>query len=121
MEKLRVLLIDDEEELVTTLVERLQFRDIEAAAATSGQEALEALAKKDFQVAVLDIKMPGMSGADVMQAIRRKYPSTKVLLITGHGAEGEPSTEIMQGAFDILLKPFSIDLLIERINAALKS
>jgi two-component system OmpR family response regulator len=120
MEKWRVLLIDDEEELVTTLVERLQFRGIEAEAATSGARALEALERGCFQAAVLDLKMPGLSGLDVMEVIRRKHPGTKIILITGHGAEEEVAADSLPGSVEILLKPFSIDVLIEAVQAALK-
>lgn len=119
MGKYRVLLVDDEEELVTTLVERLEFRGIEAEAATSGHEALELLGRKSFQVAVIDLKMPGLSGLEVLEVIRRKYPEMKVLLTTGHGSTGEPDEAMPQDAFDILLKPFNIDALIERLHAAL--
>lgn len=119
MEPFSVLLIDDEEELVNTLVERLEFRGIRAAAATSGRRALEALGKQEFQVAVIDLKMPGLSGIDVLEVMRRRYPDTKVILITGHGTEDGSSAEVPPGAFDILLKPFSIEALIERIHAAL--
>jgi len=119
MEDYSVLLIDDEEELVATLVERLELRGIAAQAALSGHEALELLAKKPFQVAVVDLKMPGLSGIDVLNVIRRKYPRTKVLLITGHGAEDPSAAEVPEGAFDILLKPFPIETLLERIHAAL--
>jgi DNA-binding NtrC family response regulator len=119
MGKYRVLLVDDEEELVTTLVERLEFRGIEAEATTSGHEALELLGRKSFQVAVIDLKMPGLSGLEVLEVIRRRYPEMKVLLTTGHGSTGEPDEAMPQNAFDILLKPFNIDALIERIHAAL--
>jgi DNA-binding NtrC family response regulator len=67
----------------------------------------------------VDLKMPGLSGMNVMEVIRRRYPDTKVVLITGHGSANDSSAEVPEGAFDILLKPFSIDALVGRINAAL--
>ncbi|HEB85187.1 MAG TPA: response regulator, partial [Bacteroidetes bacterium] len=97
MKQYRVLLIDDEEELVSTLVERLELRGIEAEAVTRGQAALDLLEKKRFDVVVADLKMPGMSGLEVMRTIRETYPDTKVLMITGHGAEDDETAEVREG------------------------
>jgi len=120
MNACRILLVDDEEELVTTLVERLELRGIQAEAATSGKQALELMEKKDFQVAVIDLKMPGLSGVNVVDAIRNRHPRTKVLLITGHGSEDGSNAEAPQGGYEVLLKPFSLNALVERIHAVMK-
>jgi two-component system OmpR family response regulator len=116
MEPRKVLLIDDEEELVATLVERLLWRGIEAEAVTSGQAALARMREGGFDVVVADIKMPGLGGREVMEIIRRDYPQVKVLLITGHG-RGEQE-ELVEGIGEVLLKPFKIDTLIEKIRQA---
>ncbi len=119
MKQYRVLLIDDEEELVSTLVERLELRGIEAEAVTRGQAALDLLEKKRFDVVVADLKMPGMSGLEVMRTIRETYPDTKVLMITGHGAEDDETAEVREGEFEVLMKPFPIDVLLARIRGVL--
>lgn len=118
MARFRVLLIDDEEELVSTLVERLSFRDVEAAYALTGPDALEQLRDGRFDVVILDLKLPGMSGVDVLKSIKRDWPSIPVLMITGHGSPGDDSVEIPEGADDYLAKPLGIDMLVKKMEEA---
>ena len=92
MSEIRVLLVDDEEELVATLQERLEIRGMSAEAATSGGRALEMVRERSFDVAVVDLKMPGLDGRKIVEAIRARSPATRVVLITGHGS-GEGETE----------------------------
>ena len=91
MPGLKILLIDDEEELVSTLQERLRMRNMEAEIATDGHSALERMRNEAFDVVVVDMKMPGLDGLDVRDTIHRLYPQVNVLLVTGHGAEGKLS------------------------------
>ncbi len=121
MAELRALLIDDEEELVTTLVERLDYRGVAAEYALSGPEALEKLKSSTFDVVVLDLKLPGMSGLDVLRMINHDYPRLPVLLITGHGAPTDNSDTIPEGAYDFLPKPISLDRLLQKIREAVAS
>jgi CheY-like chemotaxis protein len=117
----RVLLIDDEEELVSTLVERLAIRDIEAEYVMNGQEALERLSRAPFDAVLLDYKLPGMSGLEVMEKIKDLYPRIKVLLITGAGSLDEEEGKIpADKASDVLLKPIDIEVLIEKLKAAIE-
>lgn len=121
MDKIRVLLIDDEEELVSTLVERLAIRDIEADYVMSGPGAIKLLAEKEFDAVVLDYKLPGMSGLEVMKKIGERFPHVKVLLITGAGSvEGEEEQIPAEKAADVLLKPIDIEKLIQKLKAALQ-
>ena len=116
MKDVKVLIVDDEEELVTTLVERLQWRGLQATAALSGPAALEKLREERYDVAVIDLKMPGMDGLTLRDLILREFPDVRVLLATGHGRESEGDEPGLTGAQDVLLKPFSIDVLIDRLN-----
>lgn len=120
MENLRVLLVDDEEELVATLVERLTLRGIVAEAVTNGEEALRRMRDAPFDVVVADLKMPGISGLTVIERIQRDYPQTKVLLITGHGADADGLEEAAATRYTVLMKPFDIQALTERIREALQ-
>jgi DNA-binding NtrC family response regulator len=120
MEEFRVLFIDDEEELVTTLVERLRYRGIEAEYTLNGPDALEKLRQSDFNVVVLDLKLPGMSGADVLKNIKRDYPQLPVLMITGHGSSAEMTEDKPPGAFDYLAKPINLDDLIAKMREAME-
>lgn len=118
MSELKVLLVDDEEELVFTCAERLSLRGIAAQAATDGAQALDAMAKEKFDVVVIDLKMPGISGLAVLKTIKRDYPDTAVIMLTGHGSVVENREGLEAGAFDYLIKPVEINNLIEKLKAA---
>jgi len=119
MDKIRVLLVDDEGELVTTMAERLEYRDIVADSAISGVEALNKVRANPYDVIIIDLKMPGMSGAEVIRTIKKEYPDLPLFLMTGHGfsLDGE---EIPPGIVDYLPKPIKIDVLVEKIQGVLK-
>lgn len=118
---MRVLLVDDEPELVHTMAERLEIRDFEVDAVTSGVEALEKIRSEAYDVVVIDLKMPGMSGHAVMTAVRVEHPSLPIILLTGHGAaeEDEDSTDLSQ-ACAYLFKPINIDELIQTMRECVK-
>ncbi|MFH1539737.1 MAG: response regulator [bacterium] len=118
MENLRVLLVDDENELVCTMEERLKLRDIHAEFTLSGAEALERLREKEFDVVVLDIHMPGTSGLDVMKEIKKIHPETEVILLTGRGSEKHREIGLQLGAYDYVVKPINIEKLIEKMKSA---
>ncbi len=115
----RALLVDDEEELVSTLQERLGFRGIEAEFVTKGKDAIHLLTQQEFDVLVLDIKMPGIGGLELAKIIKEKYPQMPILLITGHGSAGIGLEEIPDAAFECLPKPINIDVLIEKMKHAI--
>ena len=114
-----VLLVDDEVSFVESFSERLELRDFEISKAFSGQEALELLEKnKNIEVVILDVKMPGMDGIETLAEIKSKYPLVEVMMLSGH-ADVESAIEGMkQGAFDYLMKPVDIDLIITKVNEA---
>ncbi len=120
MQSCKILLIDDEVELVTTLVERLEIRGIEAEAVTNGHDAIEKMSTSKYDVVVADLKMPGLSGVEVIHFINRRYPDINVILITGHGnTENEENEDVIEGVFEILMKPFDINQLVQTIKRAL--
>jgi CheY-like chemotaxis protein len=112
----KILIVDDEVELVTTLVERLEWRGYSAEGVTDGHDALHRLAGGGFDIIVVDLKMPGLSGLDVVDATRRRFPHVAVLLITGHGADTDEGQEVLPAADEVLLKPFKLDVLIEKVD-----
>jgi DNA-binding NtrC family response regulator len=118
MSEFKVLLIDDEQELVSTLVERLQFRDIDAAYELTGSSAIERMRREKFDVVVLDLKLPGISGSETMRVINKEHPNVPVLIITGHGSSAEMQ-DMPKGAADYLAKPINIDDLIEKMRNAM--
>lgn len=119
MKDLRILLVDDEEELVTTMVERLEFRGLQAVAVLNGDDALARMAHDRFDAAVIDLKMPGLGGLALRDLIRERFPDVVVLLATGHGHEGSGDDTAEAGDEEILLKPFDLDVLIDCIERRL--
>jgi DNA-binding NtrC family response regulator len=119
MDYFRALVVDDEPDFLETLVNRLQKRNIDTAGARSGEEALEIMKKKLFDVVILDVKMPGgMDGIETLREMKKIQPLAEVLLLTGH-ASVETSIEGMKlGAFDYLLKPIKIEDLMTKMAEA---
>ena len=116
---MRVLLVDDEEELVLTLSERLVLRGIDAVGVTTGVDALSRIKDSEFDVVVMDVKMPGMDGLEVMRAMKSIRPGIQVILLTGRGSEKESEIGLQQGAFDYLVKPINIEDLIAKMKEAM--
>jgi DNA-binding NtrC family response regulator len=117
----KVLLVDDEEDFVTTLAERMELRGIKAEVAFNGLEALEKLDDTKPEMVVLDLLMPGMIGLDVLRHIAKTRPHTAVIVLTGHGSCDLKDEAIRLGAFECLLKPVDIDVLINKMMTALES
>ena len=114
-----VLLVDDEVPFVEAMARRLNKRDINIATAFSGLEALDVLSEDNsIEVVVLDVKMPGMDGIETLSEIRKKFPLQEVIMLTGH-ATVETGIEGMKlGAFDYLMKPCEMDILMKKVKEA---
>jgi DNA-binding response OmpR family regulator len=112
---MRVLLVDDEEELVTALAERLSYRGIEADWSTSGNGALELAKETAYDVAVLDVKMPNISGIELKKRLEKMRPDMKYIFLTGHGSEEDFRAGSAE-ASSYLVKPLDIDTLIETMR-----
>ena len=118
MKQPRVLLVDDEGELVFTLAERLTMRGMAVDALTSGEEALALAGDGTHDVAVVDVKMPGMGGIEVLRGLRERDRNLPVILLTGHGSVDEVEADMQNGAFACLFKPVDIRELIQSMTAA---
>jgi len=117
---MHILLVDDEEELVATLAERLYLRGIEADWVTSGEEALKKAEIESYDLAVLDIKIPRISGINLKKELQKKNPHMKFIFMTGHGSEDDYKAGSEEaGAEYYLVKPVDIKTLIEKMNRAL--
>ena len=107
MEAKPVLIVDDEKNIRMTLSQALEALELDTDAAVNGEEALEKLAERNFGLILLDLKMPGMDGMDVLRKVRETRPDIKVIIITAHGTI-ESATEAMKlGAVDFIQKPFA--------------
>jgi len=118
VEDIRVLLVDDENEFRETLAKRMRKRGMAIRGAGSGEEALACLEREDVDVVVLDVKMPGMDGIEVLRRIKKLRPLVEVIMLTGH-ASVEVAIQGMEiGAFDYLMKPMDIDELVYKLQDA---
>ena len=115
---IRVLIVDDEEDFATALVERLRHRGFTADAVFSGRAALERLSGSPHDVAVLDLKMPGMDGLTTLREIKRAGLDVAVIVLTGHGTVASGIDGMQIGAADFLQKPMDMDALCTAIRAA---
>lgn len=112
---MKVLLVDDEEELVTALAERLSFRGIDADWSTSGRQALELARSHAYDLAVLDVKMPNISGIKLKKMLEKVRPDMKYIFLTGHGSEEDFRTGSIE-ASHYLVKPLEIESLIDTMR-----
>jgi CheY-like chemotaxis protein len=112
----KLLLVDDEREFVQTLSERLSMRDIDSAVVYDGESALDLMATDDPEVMILDLKMPGIDGFEVLRKTKATRPNVEVVILTGHGSEEDKATCMNLGAFAYLQKPVDI----EELSATLK-
>ncbi|MCF8056152.1 MAG: response regulator [Desulfocapsa sp.] len=118
MIKSKVLIIDDEVEFASTLCQRLKLRGIAAIDMFSGTEGLKNLVKINPGIVILDLKMPDMSGLDVLEKIKEHDPSIEVIMLTGHGSSGSGAEAKRKGAFAYAMKPLDITELIDTIQSA---
>jgi len=115
---LRVLFVDDEEELVSAVVERLQLRGIEAQGATTGSDALNLIEETTYDVIAVDVKMPGLGGLEVVQRVKERHPELQMILLSGHGSRDDAEEGRRLGAFDYVEKPINIDIFINILRKA---
>ncbi|MGA8571638.1 MAG: response regulator [Desulfobaccales bacterium] len=114
----RVLVVDDELDFVETIVKRLQVRNIKASGVDSGPRALELLNEQDFDVVILDLKMPGMDGIETLVEMKKKKPLMPVIMLTGHATVASGIQGMKLGAFAYVMKPVALDELLEKIHKA---
>ena len=114
---MRVLLVDDEMELVSTLAERLQLRGIDAEWVTDCQSALDLVKTKAFDIALLDVKLPNMNGLELKRRLEIERPGMKYIFVTGHGSEDDfNACTAESGCEYYLIKPVQIDVLMNKLN-----
>jgi DNA-binding NtrC family response regulator len=118
VEKCRVLLVDDERDFLEVLTRRLGKRDVKVEGVSSGEEALQYLQAKPIDVAVLDVRMPGMDGLTALREIKKLNPLIEVIMLTGHASLEVALEGMRSGAFDYLMKPAEIDELLYKIQDA---
>ena len=118
MKNIKVLFVDDEEEFVKSLAERLRMRDLGSEIALNGKEALAKLGEKLPDVMILDFHLPGIDGLTVLEQVKKTYPEVQVIMLTAHGTPEVQKKARDLGAFDYLQKPVGIDKVTKTIEKA---
>lgn len=114
----KVLIVDDEERFRQTLKKLLSANGLDANAVGSGQEAIEELSGRPYDVVLLDVKMPGMNGIEALAELKKINRDVEVIMLTGH-ASVDIAVEIMKlGGYEYLLKPCPMDELLAKIESA---
>jgi two-component system response regulator CpxR len=116
--KIKVLLVDDEEQFVDVLAQRLEGRGFQVNTAFNGDDALAYVEEHDVDVVILDVLMPGRNGVDTLQEIKRVRPITEVIMLTGHATVETAIQGMKLGAYDYLMKPTDTAELVDKITKA---
>ena len=118
-QKIRVLLVDDEEQFVINMAKILMVRGFDVSTAFDGYEAVDAIEHEgSFDVVLLDVKMPGMDGIATLREIKTLAPDTQVIMLTGHATLSSGAEAMRKGAYDYLMKPCDIENLTEKLREA---
>jgi len=118
MEKMRMMLVDDEERFLSTTQKLLTKKGYDVVTASGGLEALEKIRIHNIHVVILDVKMPGMDGNATLKEIKRQFPLTEVIMLTGHATMESAIDGLKSGAIDYLMKPTDIDEIIRKAEEA---
>ena len=117
-QKIALLIVDDEEKFLNAIAQRLRMRDFDVTTASNGRDALAAAASKRVDLALLDLKMPGMNGREVLEALKGEHSYLEVIILTGHGSLDSAVECTKLGAYGYLPKPYELDKLIEVLRQA---
>ena len=118
MQSMNILLVDDEVETSEILSLRLKRRNINSKIASTGEEALESLKNEEFDIVLLDMKMPGMDGMEVLRRIKQDFPDIEVIIISGHANLEVAAACMEKGAFDYQLKPIDLENICHKLEDA---
>lgn len=116
--RIKLLVVDDEERFLATLSRRLTMRDFEVTPVSDGKAALEAARATDFDLALVDLKMPGMSGEEVLEALKKEHPLIEVVILTGHGSIESAVECVKAGSRHYLQKPCETETLLSVLKEA---
>jgi len=117
-DRIKLLLVDDELQFLNALRQRLEFRDFEVTPVSSGSQALEALKQGEYEVALIDLKMPEMDGEELLYHLKNQDPFLEVVILTAHGSIDSAIRSTKQGAFSYLYKPCPMDTLLHTLKEA---
>jgi DNA-binding NtrC family response regulator len=116
--KIKLLFVDDEQKFLKGMTERLRLRDLVVHSFGDGTDALAAAKKEDYDVALIDLKMPGMDGEELLQKLKESVPKMEVVILTGHGSLDSATRTFRAGAYEYLMKPCELDDLLLTVTKA---
>ena len=119
-EKIQLLIVDDEIDFLNTIAQRMEMRGFDVTKASNGAEAIEATKTKKYDIALLDLKMPGLNGIEVLEILKKEHKYLEVIILTAHGSIDSAFDTSKLGAFGFLTKPYEFENLIEIIMQAYK-
>jgi DNA-binding NtrC family response regulator len=118
MKNMRMMIVDDEERFLSTMKKLLAKKGYDVVTAPSGAEALEIMSVQNIHVVILDVKMPGMDGNETLREIKKRFPLTEVIMLTGHATMESAVEGLKSGAMDYLMKPADLDEIIKKAEGA---
>jgi DNA-binding NtrC family response regulator len=116
--QIKLLIVDDEEKFLSATAERLGLRDFDVTTAAEGKQAIKAAKKGKFDVAILDLRMPGMDGMELLQILKKKHKYLEVIILTGYASVDSAVEATKLGAFSYLEKPYNFEKLLEVLKEA---
>ncbi len=114
----KVMLVDDEQNFIELMSQRLELRGLKVTAVTSGEEAVIEIDDQNIDVAVVDLAMPGIDGIETLKRIKEKRPDVEVIMLTGQATVKSGIEAMKHGAMDFLEKPVDLNILMEKIKVA---
>ncbi len=120
-DKIKLLIVDDEVKFLDSIAQRLEMRGFDVTKAINGNEAIEATKREQYDIALLDLKMPGMDGKEVLKILKDEHKYIEVIILTGHGSLESAVECTKLGAFGYLPKPYELDKLLETLKDAYES
>ncbi len=116
--QIKLLFVDDEQKFLEGMTKRLELRDLVVHSFSNGAEALEAVKKETYDVALIDLKMPSMNGEELLQKMREAVPAMEVVILTGHGSLDSATRTFRAGAYEYLMKPCGLNEILITITRA---
>jgi len=117
-DNINLLIVDDEVKFLDSIAKRLEMRGLRVAKATNGKDAVETARKKKFDLALLDLKMPGMDGSEVLKILKDEHKFIEIIILTGHGSLESAVECTKLGAYGYLPKPYEFEALLDILKEA---
>ena len=117
---IKILVVDDEPSVLESFKMILQIKDYDVTAVLDGMQAIQAIQQNSFDMAFVDLRLPGMDGIEVLQAIKKEHPNTEVIIVTAYASEESQANAITFGALDYIRKPFLMEEIYNLVDRALR-